>query len=170
MTAALRKPVISACILLSVALVAYAYVYYIGRQAESALEQGREMLGVSEGSLLQSTHARRSLKDVVLAIQALRRSVSLNPKLARAHTNLAWAYIKGAEQDSEFRGLASTEIQQALALDPNSAEAHAVAAYIALHDRSPNRAGAAREIARAVELNPTEESYRDLQKSIIQAQ
>lgn len=78
---------------------------------------------------------RRGEENLRQAIELYQSALSHDPSFARARAALASAYVVlpgYTEQDDtdEFLGLAETSARQALSLDPNIGEAHAVLAQI----------------------------------------
>jgi TolB-like protein/tetratricopeptide (TPR) repeat protein len=79
---------------------------------------------------------RRGEENIRRAIELYQAALSHDPSFARAHAALASAYVvlpgytKAKDDADEFQGLAETSARQALALDPNIGEAHAVLAQI----------------------------------------
>lgn len=85
---------------------------------------------------LQARHQwkRRGLEAVSNAIELLEGALAMDPEFARAYAALAAAYVvypqsAGEEQESWYRK-AEESAMQALARDPNLAEAHAVLAEL----------------------------------------
>jgi TolB-like protein len=79
---------------------------------------------------------RRGEENLKRAIEFYQQAVSRDPGFARAHAALASAYVvmpgytKEADDQEEFFALAEKSARQALAIDPNIGEAHAVLAQI----------------------------------------
>jgi DNA-binding winged helix-turn-helix (wHTH) protein/tetratricopeptide (TPR) repeat protein len=93
------------------------------------------------------------------AIEYLEQAVKLDPNYAQAYVELAYAYqhyqwiwSKNIPSEKEYYLKSKQAIEKALALDENSADAHAVSGFIksgSEHDF----AGAEKEYRRAIELN-----------------
>jgi TolB-like protein len=79
---------------------------------------------------------RRGADNLKRAIELYQGAVGRDPAFARAHAALASAYVvlpgytKETGDEEKFFGLAENSARQALALDPNIGEAHAVLAQI----------------------------------------
>ncbi len=79
---------------------------------------------------------RRGEENIRRAIELYQAALGHDPSFARAHAALASAYVvlpgytKAEDDADEYQGLAETSARQALALDPNIGEAHAVLAQI----------------------------------------
>jgi TolB-like protein/Flp pilus assembly protein TadD len=77
---------------------------------------------------------RRGADNLMRAIDMYQAALARDPAFARAHAALASAYVvlpgytKDIGDESKFSGLAEQSARQALALDPNIGEAHAVLA------------------------------------------
>lgn len=99
-------------------------------------------------------------ESVRKAIEYFQQAIALDPGYAPAHAGLADAYwLLGApgwevERPADVLQRAKTSAERALAIDPQSAEAHAVLGMIRLHYQW-NRAGSEREIQEAIRLNPS---------------
>ncbi|HYB77063.1 MAG TPA: tetratricopeptide repeat protein, partial [Thermoplasmata archaeon] len=93
----------------------------------------------------------------VEAVRAFEAATRLDPKFADAYASWAQLYVQAAGDSLSFREAiprARELSARALALDPDSAEAHAVLGNIAMqydHDW----VAAEREFRRAIELNPS---------------
>ena len=98
--------------------------------------------------------------EIGKAIEYLEQSVKLDPNYAEAYIDLAYAYqcyqfiwSKNIPSEREYYPKSKEAIEKALALDENSAEAHAVLGLIkSSYER--DFAGAEKEYQRAIELNP----------------
>jgi len=94
------------------------------------------------------------------AIDYYDRAIAIDPNYAAAYAGIADAYrLLGApgwevESPSILLSRAKTAVERALALDPDSPEAHAVVAMIKI-TYDWDRAGAEREITEALRLNPS---------------
>jgi TolB-like protein/DNA-binding winged helix-turn-helix (wHTH) protein/Tfp pilus assembly protein PilF len=94
------------------------------------------------------------------AIEYYQRAISLDPNYAPAHAGLADAFwLLGApgwevDRPAVLLERAEASSERALAIDPQSAEAHAVMAMIRLSYHW-DRAGSEREIREAIRLNPS---------------
>jgi len=94
------------------------------------------------------------------AIEYFQRAVALAPTYAPAHSGLADCYrLLGApgwevEQPADLLRKAKAGAERALALDPQSSEAHAVLSMVKL-DYDWDRPGSEREILEAIRLNPS---------------
>jgi len=94
------------------------------------------------------------------AIAYFQRAVSLAPTYAPAHAGLADCYrLLGApgwevEQPADLLRKAKDGAERALALDPQSSEAHAVLSMVKL-DYEWDLAGSEREVVEAIRLNPS---------------
>jgi TolB-like protein/tetratricopeptide (TPR) repeat protein len=78
---------------------------------------------------------RRGDRSVRRSIELYQQALARDPAFARAHAALASAYVvlpgyTQEEDDEEFLKLAESSARQALVLDPNIGEAHAVLAQI----------------------------------------
>lgn len=94
------------------------------------------------------------------AIEFFQRAIQLDPSYAPAHSGLADCYrLLGApgwevEQPADLLQKAKAGAERALALDPQSSEAHAVLSMVKLdYDWDP--AGSEREVLEAIRLNPS---------------
>jgi len=94
------------------------------------------------------------------AIEYYQRAISLDPNYAPAHAGLADAFwLLGApgwevDRPAVLLERAKASAERALAIDPQSAEAHAVMAMLRLSYQW-DRAGSEREIQQAIRLNPS---------------
>ncbi|MBJ6980042.1 winged helix-turn-helix domain-containing protein [Luteimonas sp. MC1895] len=92
------------------------------------------------------------------ALAAFRRAIDLDPACTRAHAGMALAYhgqvIAGDRDPREMSPLASAAAQQALRIDPESADAHAANGLIQFFYEW-DWAGAETSLKRAIELNPS---------------
>jgi TolB-like protein/DNA-binding winged helix-turn-helix (wHTH) protein/tetratricopeptide (TPR) repeat protein len=94
------------------------------------------------------------------AIEYFQRAVSIDPTYAPAHAGLADCYrLLGApgwevEQPADLLRRAKAGAERALALDPQSSEAHAVLSMVKL-DYDWDLAGSEREVLEAIRLNPS---------------
>ncbi len=84
------------------------------------------------------------------------QAIAADPKFAKAHAALArslalWRYFREIPQPDDLSSRAEAEAHAALAIDPDSSEAHAALGTV-LRDEHPE--AAAREYERALELNP----------------
>jgi TolB-like protein len=151
-----------------------------------------------KGSYAFDQRIRDSTRLVPVAIDNYKKAIELDPNFALAHAQLAYAYAtRGVFQEPSQRAwieLATGEIAQAQALDPQLAETH-VARFQILYSEfegyqadaaarelllanqlNPNTAHrelayiyshlgledlATRELARALEVDPTNESLKD---------
>jgi tetratricopeptide (TPR) repeat protein len=98
---------------------------------------------------------RETRESVEEAIQLLKRSLEIDPKLARAWTALAWSYtvLRGWVEDTpELRRARLDAARRAVELDPQDAEAHA--ALGAMLGQTGDFARAEAEFDRALGLNP----------------
>jgi adenylate cyclase len=79
---------------------------------------------------------RRGEENLLSAIDLYQKALSLDPGFARAHAALASAYVvlpgytRAEGDEEEFRPLAVASARQALSIDANIGEAHAVLAQI----------------------------------------
>lgn len=92
------------------------------------------------------------------ALDAFRRAIDLDPTCARAYAAMASAYrtlaVTGDQDPQQMFPLAKAAVKQALAIDPNLAEAHASQGFIHfLYDW--DWAAAEASFKRAIELNPS---------------
>jgi TolB-like protein/Flp pilus assembly protein TadD len=84
----------------------------------------------------RSIWKRRGEDNLKRAIDMYQAAIARDPAFARAHAALASAYVvlpgytKADDDEREFMGMAEQSARQALALDPNIGEAHAVLAQI----------------------------------------
>ena len=94
------------------------------------------------------------------AIEYFQRAITLDPSYAPAHSGLADCYrLLGApgwevEQPADLLRKAKAGAERALALDPQSSEAHAVLSMVKL-DYDWDLPGSEREILEAIRLNPS---------------
>lgn len=96
--------------------------------------------------------------DLIKGIEYLKRSIQQDPTYAPAYTDLAMAYAGlgswfGWSPPGKAYPKAKAAALQALALDPNLAEAHTVLGWL-YEEWEWNWAGAGKELQRAVDLNP----------------
>ncbi len=98
----------------------------------------------------------QSSSDGQRAVDAFRRTISLDPNHAAAHAGLARGLFTlgflGATSHQEARVMALAEVNRALALDPDSAEAHAARADLQFF-YDWDWAGAEHSYKRAIDLN-----------------
>ena len=92
------------------------------------------------------------------ALTAFRRAVDLDPTCARAYAGMAYAYralaMTGDQDPKTYFPLAKAAVKQALAIDPDLAEAYASQGFIRFwHDW--DWSGAEASFKRAIELNPS---------------
>jgi serine/threonine-protein kinase len=104
---------------------------------------------------LQATRAMNA--DVREAERLLHASIAADARYARPHVALANAYIVqdifGVRSTTELAALARAELERALAMDPESAEAHAaMGALLARHYFQWDEGE--RQMRRALELDP----------------
>jgi TolB-like protein/cytochrome c-type biogenesis protein CcmH/NrfG len=84
----------------------------------------------------RSIWKRRGEDNLKRAIDMYQAAIARDPAFARAHAALASAYVvlpgytKERDDEQKFMGMAEQSARQALALDPNIGEAHAVLAQI----------------------------------------
>ena len=99
--------------------------------------------------------AKRTREAHLKAIEYFEEALAIEPDYSRAFTGLADAYslMVGFIPASEGYDKASAYTQQALALDPSCAEAHATLGYIIWRSKGDVRE-AESEFLRAIELNP----------------
>jgi TolB-like protein/DNA-binding winged helix-turn-helix (wHTH) protein/Flp pilus assembly protein TadD len=94
------------------------------------------------------------------AIDYFQRAIAADPAYAPAHSGLADCYrLLGApgwevEQPADLLRRAKAGAERALALDPQSSEAHAVLSMVKL-DYDWDRQGSEREVLEAIRLNPS---------------
>jgi tetratricopeptide (TPR) repeat protein len=94
------------------------------------------------------------------AIEYFQRAIEIAPGYGPAHAGLADCYrLLGApgwevEQPADLLRKAKVGAERALALDPQSSEAHAVLSMVKL-DYEWDRAGSEREVQEAIRLNPS---------------
>ena len=106
-------------------------------------------------------HGRRywTMRDVAASVKSYKDAVALLPSYAPAHAGLASAYalMGQAPNDGMPPALsaprARAEAEQALALDPNNAEAHYVLGNLAMHF-DWDYARAEQELSEAIRLDP----------------
>jgi len=100
---------------------------------------------------------RRSKDDLDKAIDYYQQALAIDPNYARAWVEISRAHFGQADLGyvavEESYSKAKKEVQKALELDPNLAEAHAANAWI-LNGYDWDWAGADREYKRALELDP----------------
>ena len=92
------------------------------------------------------------------ALTAFRRAVDLDPTCARAYAGMAYAYralvMTGDQDPKKYFPLAKAAVKQALAIEPDMAEAYASQGFIRFwHDW--DWVGAEASFKRALELNPS---------------
>ena len=98
---------------------------------------------------------RGSRQDLEQAIDLFKRSLVVDPGMARAWTGLASAYAALAEMDGypdALQASRETAARKAVELDPAYAAAHAELATFYMDSNQPDRARA--EFNRALDLNP----------------
>jgi TolB-like protein/DNA-binding winged helix-turn-helix (wHTH) protein/Flp pilus assembly protein TadD len=94
------------------------------------------------------------------AIEYFQKAIDTDPSYAPAHAGLADCYrLLGApgwevDQPADLLGKAKAGAARALALDPNSSEAHAVLSMVKL-DYDWDRDASEREVLEAIRLNPS---------------
>jgi TolB-like protein/DNA-binding winged helix-turn-helix (wHTH) protein/Tfp pilus assembly protein PilF len=94
------------------------------------------------------------------AIEYFQRAIAIDPTYAPAHSGLADSYrLLGApgwevDQPADLLQKAKAGAERALALDPESSEAHAVLSMVKL-DYDWDLAGSEREVLEAIRLNPS---------------
>jgi TolB-like protein/DNA-binding winged helix-turn-helix (wHTH) protein/tetratricopeptide (TPR) repeat protein len=94
------------------------------------------------------------------AIEYFQRAIAIDPTYAPAHSGLADSYrLLGApgwevEQPADLLQKAKAGAERALALDPESSEAHAVLSMVKL-DYDWDLSGSEREVLEAIRLNPS---------------
>jgi TolB-like protein/Tfp pilus assembly protein PilF len=100
----------------------------------------------------------QSSADATGAVEAFRRAIDLDPRHAGAHAGLARGLMTlgftGALQHPAARATAAVEVRTALVIDPESSEAHAVAADLQFF-YDWDWASADRSYRRAIDLNPS---------------
>jgi serine/threonine-protein kinase len=101
---------------------------------------------------------RGNKPDWLRAIDRYQQALNLEPgyPLALAHLSMTWVALggqSGGKEAADAFAAARSAAQQALALDPNLADAHVVLGWL-LHDGDLNFAGARVEFQRAAELAP----------------
>ena len=107
------------------------------------------------------------------AIEYFQRAVQVDSSYAGAHAGLADCYrLLGApgwevEQPSELFRRAKAGAERALALDPDSSEAHAVLSMVKL-DYDWDRSGSEREVLEAIRLNPSSVQAHQYYSSLLQ--
>ena len=91
------------------------------------------------------------------AIDRYQQAIARDPKFARAYAGLSEAYAYLAENfvvaPREVMPKAKEAAEKAVALDPNSADAHVALGAVKL-DYDRDRTGAAAELERALQINP----------------
>ena len=109
---------------------------------------------------LQGRHAwyQRTSEGFASALRSFRKALSLDPKLARAHSGIADVYslmaFFGSELPAEAFAQARKEAQAALTLEPDLADAHVSLGIVQLFaDRDWPRSEAS--FRRAIDLNPS---------------
>jgi TolB-like protein/Tfp pilus assembly protein PilF len=101
------------------------------------------------------------------ALEYYHKAIDLDPSFAAAYLGLAGTYSFMAYQRDRGLNYAEGSIKaenllaKALELDPNSSETHALIAMIKFQFRC-DRAGAEKELSRALEINPNEMMALDL--------
>ena len=115
-------------------------------------------------ALLRGEHVMAMPERMGEAIQQFETAIELDPTYARPHTALAHAYLLlamyGFRRPLDVFPLAKSHVEQAIALDETSAEAHCILGWtIQLYQF--DRAACEREYRRSLELNPgAEETLR----------
>jgi len=110
----------------------------------------------------------KNREDLEAAIGLFENSVKLDPNFARAHAYLARAYTGKAflyqRENKDLREIALSHSDQALALEPDLAEAHFAHAGIRwTHGERFPHEEVVRELRRAIELNPNfDEAHQQL--------
>jgi eukaryotic-like serine/threonine-protein kinase len=123
------------------------------------LEQPRPSTPQANDAYFQGLHyLSRSSAEGQRAVDAFRRAIQLDPDHAGARAGLARALMSigfyGLSSQPEARALATAEVNRALALDPDSSEAHAVQADLFFY-YDWDWKGADRAYRRAIGLNPS---------------
>ena len=100
----------------------------------------------------------RSKESIEASIDEFKAAIAADPAYAPAHAGLATAYLfanmYGDKTLKEIRLLVEQEIEQALALDPGLASAHAARGL--LFQSSEDAEGAEAAFRRAIELDPSD--------------
>ena len=123
------------------------------------LERAQPTTPEANDAYFQGLHfLSRSSADGQRAVDAFRRATTLDPHHVGAHAGLARGLMSlgffGAMSHAEARALATAEVNQALQLDSDSSEAHAVQADLKFY-YDWDWAGANRSYRRAIALNPS---------------
>lgn len=102
---------------------------------------------------------KRTMEDILKAIEHFRSAIDQDPAYARAYAGLADGYnqlgtvFMGSKPPTETRPLAMANAKKALEIDPGLAEAHATMAYARMYDW--DWAAAEQGFRRAIQLNPS---------------
>jgi eukaryotic-like serine/threonine-protein kinase len=123
------------------------------------LERSHQTTPEANDAYFQGLHfLSRSSADGQRAVDAFRRATTLDPGHVGAHAGLARGLMSlgffGAMSHPEARALAAAEVNQALQLDPDSSEAHAVHADLQFY-YDWDWTGADQSYRRAIALNPS---------------
>ena len=98
---------------------------------------------------------KRKVEDMPKALAHFQKAIELDPGFAPAYVGLAnayqWSGNPNLTRDERYSHVKAS-LQRALAIDPNSAEAHATLAFTLGEERDWH--GAEREYRRALEINP----------------
>ena len=130
----------------------------IGAETSAASVQRRAVNPEAHVLYLQARHAwnKRTLADIERAVQLFRRAIDLDAAYAEAHAGLASAYVILPSYAylpvRDYLRLARGAATQALEIDPNLPEAHAVLGDAAAQVRDFETA--IRHLRRALELDP----------------
>jgi eukaryotic-like serine/threonine-protein kinase len=104
------------------------------------------------------------------SIPLFERAVTLDPSFAMAHAALASAYAKKAfeeDPDGIWRSKATAEIEKALALDPNLAQAYLARGSLAwTRENGFPHEQAAADFRKAIELNPNYDAAHGARASL----
>ncbi len=131
----------------------------IGSAIETRLKlkgdgRGPSVLSDAYQAYLLGNHHQFRAGDWDKAIEAFRRSVEIDPSFALGYASLSYAYFWGSLTPLEAIDRARQASAQALALDPELAEAHVSAALVKLYGDFDFE-GADQSFSRALELDPS---------------
>jgi TolB-like protein/DNA-binding winged helix-turn-helix (wHTH) protein len=138
----------------------------IARSLELALKRPKAAGAAPSSAAYELTLRGRAYREQATeegarkAIEYFQRAIAVDPAYAAAHSGLADCYrLLGApgwevEQPADLLQKAKAGAERALALDPQSSEAHAVLSMVKL-DYDWDRAGSEREVLEAIRLNPS---------------
>lgn len=157
--------------LLAVVAIAAGALVWRTAQSHTAAPPGRTASSAYDDYVRGKVKVKLlTREDVDAAIRLFQGAVAADPGFAPAHAELARASIfkafqfSDAAEQKQLLEDAGVEIEKALAIDPNLAEAHLARGLLVwTHDRNFPHALAIRAYRRAIELNPNlDEAHHEL--------